>query len=96
MALLSGVSGRVGESVQIHVDRNGLDRLLGMLGRLRARLDDGAFELVHLFSDSLSGDGDLSESMLDQERDSGARQVHHPKTYSWTDEGGCLTWTCAG
>ena len=83
--LLSVVAEKDGNTVYIHADEAGLERLARTIENLRAKLRKGECDHDHLFTKTWAG-GELTESMLDQERDAGATQVHHIKIYSWTRE----------
>jgi hypothetical protein len=85
MYLLSIVCGTDGDQVFIHADAEGLEHLAKSIKLLQNSLAKGNCDHDHLVSESW-GSYELSESMLDNERKAGARQVHHVKIYAWPEE----------
>jgi hypothetical protein len=83
--LLSVVAEKSGDVVHIHTDELGLERLARVIDDLRAKLRAGECDHDHLFTEAWAG-GELTETMLAQDRESGATQVHHVKIYAWTSE----------
>ena len=83
--MLSIVSEREGDVVYIHADLAGLEVLERSLKRLRELVAQGECEHDHLFTESWGGHG-LTETMLEKERSSGCKQVHHLQLYGWNDE----------
>ena len=83
--MLSIVSESNGDVVHIHGDLAGLEALEQALRRVREQVAAGVCEDNHLFSNSWGGK-DLTETMLESERETGARQVQHLKLFGWTDE----------
>ena len=83
--LLSINTSEDGDTVHIHADEEGL-RLLGEeIDNIRAALAREEAPHSHLFSESWGGQ-DLTESMLQSERDAKCQQVHHVKLYGWSGE----------
>jgi Immunity protein 32 len=83
--MLSIVTDKDGDVVYMHADKSGLEKMQRVVARLLKHLEDDDCEHDHLFSESWAGD-ELSETMLDQERQTGCKQVSHLKVYGWTDE----------
>ena len=82
--LLSFVTDEDGSQVSIHLDKVGLDYLLGELLHLKSELEKNDCPHTHLFSEEFGGDG-LSTTKLENQP-SEVHQVHHVKIYGWTDE----------
>lgn len=83
--MLSIVSEPNGDVVHIHGDIAGLEALELALRRLREQVAAGVCEDDHFFSPPWGGK-ELTETMLESERQMGANQVHHLKLFGWTDE----------
>lgn len=83
--LLSLVTSREGDVVNIHVDRAGLDVLLSHITWLIKRLDANKNDHVHLFTEAWGG-WELTGSILEAERDAGCKQVNHLQINAWTPE----------
>ena len=82
--VLSVVASDEGNELSVHMTLAGLDTLIAHLSLLRRSFDKEGDTHSHLMSESW-GVGDLTETMLVQERDSGASQVHHVKLYLWSE-----------
>jgi hypothetical protein len=80
---LSVVVEKTGDVVHVHADKAGLDHLSRAIETLRASLERGECDHVHLMSNSWGG-FDLTETRLDSE--SSASQVHHLEILAWTQE----------
>jgi hypothetical protein len=83
--LLSVVAEKDCDTVYIHTNRKGLDRLSRSIDRLRKHLENNDCDHDHFFTVAWAGD-ELTETMLEQETNAGCRQIHHIKLYTWTDE----------
>jgi len=83
--LLSASTEKDGETVYIHADLAGLEKLEKTISFLKKKLLEGECDHDHLMSISWGSD-ELTETMLPQERSDNCSQVHHIKIYSWTDE----------
>jgi hypothetical protein len=83
--MLSLVTDKDGDVVYLHADKSGLEQIQAVISRLLKHIEQDDCEHDHLFSESWGGN-ELTETMLDQERQSGCKQVHHLKVYGWTDE----------
>jgi len=81
--LLSVVVEESGDVVHVHADKAGLAHLAEALEVLRASLERGECDHVHLKSNSWGG-FDLTETRIDSE--SSAEQVHHLEIFAWTPE----------
>jgi len=81
--LLSVVAAETGDIVHIHADAAGLAHLAQAIELLRASLDRGECDHVHLMSNAWGG-FDLTESKLQSEGSSS--QVHHLEILAWTQE----------
>jgi hypothetical protein len=82
--LLSVTSSPDGTEVTVHLDKAGLEALISRLQLLLRTHAKGDCEHIHLMSQSW-GLGDLSETMLEDEKKQQHRQVHHLKIYAWTE-----------
>ena len=83
--LLSVVTEKGGDIVHIHGDEVGLERLARIIEAVREELRRGECGHDHLRTAAWAG-SELTESMLAQEREAGATQVHHVKVYGWNPE----------
>lgn len=83
--MLSIICGRDGDVVYIHADSDGLAELVKTIQHLKRHLVNNECEHAHLFTSSWGG-GQLDETMLQSEKDSDCKQVHHLKIYGWTTE----------
>lgn len=83
--MISFVSNPDSGEVFIHADPEGLAELERLFGALKNGVDTGDCPHTHLFGPAWGGD-ELAETMLEQERSAGCRQVHHVKIHGWTDE----------
>ncbi|MCP3875774.1 MAG: hypothetical protein GY699_21800, partial [Desulfobacteraceae bacterium] len=82
--LLSVTTEKDGDIVYIHADKNGLEFLENTIRRLRANLEKDECDHDHLFTEAWAGD-ELTETMIEKEKQDNCNQVHHVKIYSWTD-----------
>lgn len=83
--MLSIISDPAGNVVHIHGDLAGLEMLERAVAQLREVVASGGCQDSHLFSPAWGG-GDLTETMLDQERSAGWAQVNHLKLFGWTED----------
>ena len=83
--MLSVVTQHDGDVVHIHADAEGLALLEKTVSFLKRGLEAGKCEHDHLFSLAWGGQ-DLTETMLQQERESNCKQVHHVKLFAWPAE----------
>lgn len=83
--LLSISSTPDGAEVNLHANLEGLRLLEGEIKSLLKALENGDCPHSHLMTPTWGSDT-LSESMLDEERDEGCKQVNHLKLYAWTSE----------
>ena len=82
--LLAFVVDNEKQQVCLHVDKNGVDRLIQELKHIKSSIDENDCPHSHMFS-SEWGDGELSIStQLDE--DSNGNSIHHLKILGWTDE----------
>lgn len=75
------------DQVYIHADEAGPDQLARTVTKLLESVRQGRVGHEHLISEEWGGGGELTASMLDQEREAGCTAVHHVKIYAWTSEG---------
>jgi len=83
--VLSIVTDHGGDVVHVHADADGLAQLEKTIAFLKRGLEAGKCEHDHLFSESWGG-WELTETMLQQERESNCKQVHHVKLFAWPTE----------
>ena len=83
--MLSVVTEASGDVVYIHADLAGIAKLEKTIAFLKQALEAGKCEHDHLFSEAWGG-WELTQTMLEGERASNCRQVHHVKLYAWSDE----------
>lgn len=83
--MLSIVVNPEGDVLHIHGDAAGLLQLEREVRRLRELAERDECEDGHLFSSAWGG-GDLTETMLENERAGGWHQVHHLKLFGWSAE----------
>ena len=83
--MLSVITDREGDVVYIHADADGLAQLERTVSFLKRGLESGKCEHDHLFSQAWGG-RELTETMLQKERDANCKQVHHVKLYAWSSE----------
>lgn len=83
--LLSAATTQNGDIVNIHANKNGLLALQASVNSLLAKLDEDICEHDHFMSESWGRD-ELTETMLQQEKEEGCQQVHHIKINAWTEE----------
>lgn len=83
--LLSVATEPDGDVVYIHADRAGLEHLRAAIDRLLQNLAQGETDHDHFHSPDWGG-WDLTTSMLQSEKASGCKTVHHIKIYSWDEE----------
>ncbi len=83
--LLSFNSSKEGDVVNIHADKVGLEELEKMIKKLKEGLEKDECEHEHFFTEE-RGVGNLSTTMLEQERNENCNQVQHVKVYAWTEE----------
>lgn len=75
-----------GEEICLHADSDGLTYLINELEALRSSLiEKEEAPHTHLFSESW-GANNLTESMLQSEKEQDHRQVHHVKLYAWSNK----------
>ncbi|MBI1322774.1 hypothetical protein GC170_06275 [bacterium] len=68
----------------IHADLVGLAELERLFGALKKGVAQDDCPHTHYFGPAWGGD-ELAESMLEQERDTGCKTIHHVKVYGWTE-----------
>ncbi|WP_045857969.1 Imm32 family immunity protein [Teredinibacter purpureus] len=83
--LLSVSTDKDGSQVFIHADINGILALEKSIAFLKRKLAENECDHDHFHSESWAGD-ELSETMLEQEKEAGCKQVHHVKIYGWNQE----------
>lgn len=83
--MLSVVADPNGDVVYVHADLDGLEVLERSISALRRHVAQGDCQHDHFFTVAWGG-SDLTETMLNQERTDGCKQVHHLKLYGWPDE----------
>ena len=83
--MLSVVTEQDGDVVYVHADLEGLEMLERSISALRQRVAQGECEHDHFFTEAWGG-SELTQTMLQQERTDGCKQVHHLKLYGWSDE----------
>lgn len=83
--MLSIATEATGDIVYIHADATGIAELEAVVASLKKGLLAGECPHEHLYSPAWGGN-ELSETMLNQERDAGCKQVHHVKLYAWSPE----------
>ena len=83
--MLSVVSEKDGDTVYIHADLEGIQKLESCIANLKRELENNECPHDHLMSKSWGSD-ELTETMLDSERSDGCVQVHHVKLYGWNQE----------
>jgi hypothetical protein len=83
--LLSVTSGPDGDCVTLHADIAGLEYLRSKIDQLLEKLKVGHCDHEHLRTVDWAG-GELSNSMLDTERQKGHQVVHQVELLVWTQE----------
>jgi hypothetical protein len=83
--LLSLVTEPDGDVLYIHADTAGIEQLEKLVEYLKREVQAGECPHSHLFSEAWGG-GELTETMLAQEKSESCKQVHHVKVYGWTNE----------
>jgi len=83
--MLSVVADPNGDVVYVHADLDGLEVLERSISALRRHVAQGDCQHDHFFTVAWGG-SELTETMLNQERTDGCKQVHHLKLYGWPDE----------
>jgi hypothetical protein len=83
--LLSVVAEKDCDTIYIHANKAGLEKLSRSIDRLKKHLDNNECDHDHFSSKSWAGN-ELTETMLERESEDGCKQIHHIKIFSWNDE----------
>ena len=67
--------------IHVHLDREGIAELRGIINRVESFLGAGRTDHLDLFSSAWAPDGELSQWMPSHEAKAGAVQIHHLKLF---------------
>ena len=79
--MLSLVAIASSPEIHVHLDREGIAELRGIINRIETMLGVGSTDHLHLFSSAWAPDGELSQWMPSREAKAGAVQIHHLKLF---------------